>query len=264
MTAADGKKMTVETKTSGIHNWLAERLSKPLDRLWLGGVVAVNVLVWAAFGMKYIGLALIAYCFIFVLVLRRRIHVDYPAEAGMEYHIGYEFDWPGWSFGKSYWTGLLFTLASVILAFICFVVVSLHHADVVAKSLVFLICNGFLLLRYRALFTTCCGRGTLTQSSEARMKRMLGGRHGGAFPLPRLIIATFVLALVWSAMLVACIIGQLGGNLFLGFDFQHMIKTHNLVGLFILPAGLVLFPVLLHLIFLETSTTVLRGWGDKP
>ncbi|MDD9858361.1 MAG: hypothetical protein OXU96_09990 [Gammaproteobacteria bacterium] len=255
--------MIEETKTSVIHNWIAERLSKPLDRLWLGGVLAVNALVWAAFGVQYIGLALIAYCFIFVLVLRRRIHVAYPAEAGMEYHIGYEFDWPGWSFGKSYWTGLLFTLVSVILAFIFFIVVPLHHADVVAKSLVFLICNGFLLLRYRGLFTTCCGRGTLTQSSEARMKRMLGEQRGGAFPLSRLIIATFVLALVWSSMLVAYIVGQLGGNVFLGFDSQYMRETHNLVGLFMLPAGLALFPVLLHIIFLEISTTVLRGWGDK-
>lgn len=78
MTAADGKKMTVETKTSGIHNWLAERLSKPLDRLWLGGVVAVNVLVWAFLGAQYIATFLIGYFFVFALCFRAPIKISFP------------------------------------------------------------------------------------------------------------------------------------------------------------------------------------------
>jgi len=252
--------MQADTKIPGVHN----RFKKPLDRLWLSGIVTVNVLVWTAFGMQYIGLALIAYCFVFMLAMRRRINAAYPAESGVEYHIGYEFNWPGWSFEKSFWKGLLFIMVSVILAFICLVVVSVNDADVAAQSLVFLSCNGFLLSRYRALFTACCGRGTLAKTSETRVQRMLGARRNGAFSRFRLILATVAFALAWGGLLVAYATEWLGGNSLFGFDLQYMTETGNLFGLITLPAGIVIVPAFLHLIFFETSTTVLRGWGDKP
>ena len=67
-----------ETATSGVHNRLVARFSKPLDRLWLGGVLAVNALVWAFLGAQYIATFLVGYFFVFVLCFRARIKTAFP------------------------------------------------------------------------------------------------------------------------------------------------------------------------------------------
>jgi len=67
-----------ETKTPRAHNRLADRFSKPIDRLWLGGVLAVNALVWAILGAQYIATFLVGYLFVFVLCFRARIKAAFP------------------------------------------------------------------------------------------------------------------------------------------------------------------------------------------
>lgn len=70
--------MTAKAKTSGNHNRLAARFSKPLDRIWLGGILAVNALVWAILGAQYIATFLVGYFFVFVLCFRARIKAAFP------------------------------------------------------------------------------------------------------------------------------------------------------------------------------------------
>ena len=69
-----------EVKTS---SWFAGRFSRRIDHLWLGGLLLINIAVWLLLGAKYIGLALIAYYFIFVMTLREQIKAVYPATISM-------------------------------------------------------------------------------------------------------------------------------------------------------------------------------------
>lgn len=70
--------MMTEAKTIDGRNRLADRFDKPLDRLWLGGIVAVNTLVWAFLGAQYIATFLVGYFFVFALRFRARIKAAFP------------------------------------------------------------------------------------------------------------------------------------------------------------------------------------------
>jgi len=65
--------MTIQQKTFGIRNRITDRFGKPLDRLWLGGVVAVNALAWAILGAQYIATFLVGSFFFFTLCFRAQI-----------------------------------------------------------------------------------------------------------------------------------------------------------------------------------------------
>ena len=239
---------------NAIGRWFAARLEARIDRLWLGGVLLVNVVVGLLLDAKYIGLFLIAYCFFFVLYFRRQIKAAYPAKTNVEYHIGYEFNWPNWSFNKSFWFGLLFIYVLMIPAVLFFVFVPEQYAVTGVTLLLVVVCNAFLLFRYRALFTTCCGGGKLAARSEKRLQRKMGQRSNGTFPSSRLIRATVIFALAWGGLLAAYVTGQIGGKHFFGAD--ESVALHS-------PSAILFVPILLHLIFFETLTTVLRGWGEQ-
>jgi len=248
--------MTVETKTPGIHNWLAERLSKPLDRLWLGGVLAVNGLVWAAFGMKYIGLALVAYCFIFVLALRRRIKADYPAAANKAYHIGFIYNRPRLFSGAPekvflhmLWIFPAYCATAAALSVIFGSVSTFSH------GLVFLICNGVLFCQYQSLFTVCCGGGRLAMDS-AVWKMLLDDESGVAPSIFRPVVVTVLFALAWGGVLAAYITGQMGGTHFFG------IAEYGADRLYAAALGLIV-PAILHIVLLKLATATLCGWGGR-
>ena len=247
-------------------HWFAERFSGRIDRLWLGGVALTNAAVWLLFDAKYIGLALIAYCFIFILTLRKRIKVAYPADADRKYDIGYAINWPNFNPNHTArylwrWFFPLWCTSIVVSALLLFFLVFAADLEfqVIPTALVFFACNGFLLFRYRILFTACCGGGLLTDSSEIRVQRMLGQRRNGAFSMLRLLVTTCMFALAWGGMLFAYVTGQLGDESVFGWHADDWVT-----GLLSYMPALVFLPPILHLLFFETLTTVLRGWGDKP
>ena len=70
-----------QTNTPESRNWLAGRLSKRIDRFWLSGVVAVNVLAWVLLGVQYIATFLIGYFFVFTLCFRTQIKTAFPPDS---------------------------------------------------------------------------------------------------------------------------------------------------------------------------------------
>lgn len=77
--------MTVKTKATAFHGRLTERFGKPLDRLWLGGALAVNALVWAFLGHQYIATFLVSYFFVFALCFRAQIKTAFPPTGHIVY-----------------------------------------------------------------------------------------------------------------------------------------------------------------------------------
>ena len=238
--------------TNKLRRWFSNRLENRIDRLWFGGVLATNA-VALLFGAKYIGVFLIAYCFIFVLCLRAQIRAAYPAQADVEYHIGYEINWPHWQFNMKFWLLLLGVYTLMILATFLFAWLP-AQVETISAVLTTVVCNGFLLCRHRTLFIACCGGGQLSQWSERRLRRVIGRQRNGAFPARRLMCFTVALAAVWGGLLALYVTGQFGGRHIFGLTAPDYFSA----------AGVILFaPALVHLLFLETMTTILRGWGDK-
>jgi len=248
--------MTVKTKATAFHGRLTERFGKPLDRLWMGGALAVNALVWAVFGMKYIGLALVAYCFIFVLALRRRIKADYPAAANKAYHIGFIYNRPRLFSGAPekvflhmLWIFPAYCATAAALSVIFGSVSTFSH------GLVFLICNGVLFCQYQSLFTVCCGGGR--PAADSAMRKMLPeDENVGAHPSFRLVMATVLFVLVWGVVLAAYITGQMGGTHFFG------IAEYGADRLYAAALGLIV-PAILHIVLLKLATATLCGWGGR-
>jgi len=248
----DQKTMT-ETKTSAGSDRIADRFGKPLDRLWLGGIVTVNALAWAVFGMQYIGLALIAYCFVFVLVLRRRIYVAYPAVANKAYRIRFIGNRlrlfsgkPDKAFLHMLWIFPAYCVAAVALS------VTFGSVSMPANGLVFLVCNGVLICQYQSLFTVCCGSGQSAANSAAWERLLVDGGGTALSPL-RLTITTVLFAFVWVGVLTAYTTGQIGGAHFFG------IAEYGADRLYAAALGLAA-PVILHIVLLKLAIVALRGW----
>ena len=240
--------------TNKLRRWFSNRLENRIDRIWFGGVLATNA-VALLFGAKYIGVFLIAYCFIFVLCLRAQIRAAYPAQAGVEYHIG--FDKIQLSRKAVVLFGFLGVYLLSALAVILAVWLPREIVNAVPVLLTAIVCNGFLLHRHRALFTGCCGGGQLAARSEKRMRAVMGRRRHGSFSSRRLLIATVLFVFAWCGLLASYVTGQFGGQQVFGLDASGIIMLLYLAG------AVVFGPALVHFLFLEILVTILRGWGDK-
>jgi len=197
--------------------------------------------------MQYIGLALIAYCFFFVLTMRRRINAVYPAVADKAYRIGFIdnrprlfSDKPDKAFLHMLWIFPAYCAAAVVLSVI------FGSVSMPAKVLVFLVCNGVLLCQHQPLFTVCCGGGRLAGS--AAWKRLLGNSGDTA----RSVTATVLFVLAWGGVLFAYITEQIGGAHFFG------IAEYGADRLYAAMLGLAA-PVILHIVLLKLAIIVLRG-----
>jgi len=196
--------------------------------------------------MQYIGLALIAYCFVFVLTMRRRIKADYPAAANKAYRIGFIdnrprlfSDKPDKAFLHMLWIFPAYCAAALALSVI------FDSVSMPAEVLVFLVCNGALLCQHQSLFIVC-GGGRLAGS--AAWKRLLGNSGDTA----RSVTATVLFALAWGGVLAAYTTGQIGDAHFFG------IAEYGADRLYAAMLGLAA-PVILHIVLLKLAIIVLRG-----
>lgn len=137
--------------------WLAGRLGHWLHWLWFGGAVAVNLLVWALLGVRYIPIALVAYVFVFVLCFRREIKRAYPPRGNLFFGDG-PTPWPHHT-RRGDWTvifvvlGLhLLTNESNLLYFGELVITENALGDALIAILIAAYFNFLLLLRHGRVF----------------------------------------------------------------------------------------------------------------
>ena len=186
--------------TEKLRRWFSNRLENRIDRLWLGGVLAVAALTWEVLGMRYIALFLIGYFYVFALVARKKVTAIYPPNGDSIIRFACANDYLSLQTKTKFAAADDYLLPVFCLMFLIYASSTITHAlnlspQTLAAIIVNAGCGWVFLLRHKELFSAYVG--------DAKLPPHIAKHTRAYFKLVKLFGSLLTIALLWCFILLA-------------------------------------------------------------